>query len=149
MTCQIAIHAPDGSSIQARGILDSGSSASFVSERLAQSLRLRRSTRNIHISGVAGISHNSPIHSVAAFEISSLTNPADKLNVSAIVVPHVTRDLPVQPVHFKSNWSHLSGLYLSDPEFGQPGKIDVLLGVDVYANVMCCKGDGADNLAHR
>ena len=136
MTCQIAIHAPDGSSIRARGILDSGSSASFVSERLAQSLRLRRSTRNIHISGVAGISHNSPIHSVAAFEISSLTNPADKLNVSAIVVPHVTRDLPVQPVHFKSNWSHLSGLYLSDPEFGQPGKIDVLLGVDVYANVM-------------
>ncbi len=136
MTCQILIHAPDGSSIRARGILDSGSSASFVSERVAQSLRLPRSTRNIHISGIAGISHNSPIHSMATFKISSVTNPSDKSEVNAIVVPRVTRDLPVQPVQLNSSWNHLAGLYLSDPDFGRPSKIDILLGVDVYASAM-------------
>ena len=36
MTCRIVVYAPDGSSIEARALLDSASSASFVSERLAQ-----------------------------------------------------------------------------------------------------------------
>ena len=35
MTCRIVVYAPDGSSIEARALLDSASSASFVSERLA------------------------------------------------------------------------------------------------------------------
>ena len=37
MTCRILIDAPDGSSVEARAILDSTSSASFVSERISQS----------------------------------------------------------------------------------------------------------------
>ena len=43
MTCRILIDAPDGSSVEARAILDSASSASFVSERLSQALCLPRS----------------------------------------------------------------------------------------------------------
>ena len=65
-----------------------------------------------------------------------MSDPADKLDVSAIVVPHVTQHLPVQPVHLKSSWSHLSGLRLADPDFSWPGKIDILLGVDLYASVI-------------
>lgn len=136
MTCQLCIHGPDGSHVQVRGLLDPGSSASFVSKRIAQSLGLQHSTRNIQISGVAGITHRSPVHSVARFEISPLTHLSERLSMEAIVVPKVTRDLPVQPIEFSLNWSHLSGLYLSDTDFGQPGKIDVLLGVNVYTEVM-------------
>ena len=29
-------------------------------------------------------------------------------------------------------WEHFSGLPLADPAFGQTGKIDILLGVDVF-----------------
>ncbi len=61
---------------------------------------------------------------MATFKI---TNPSDKSEVNAIVVPRVTRDLPVQPVQLNSSWN---GLYLSDPDFG------ILLGVDVYASAM-------------
>ena len=53
MTCRVLIEAPDGSSVEARTLLDSASSASFVSERLAQSLRLPRCHQNACISGVA------------------------------------------------------------------------------------------------
>ena len=136
MTCQLLINAPDGSHVQARGLLDSDSSTSFVSERLAQSLGLRRSTQNVRISGVAGIYHGSPLHSTATFTISPLSDSQEKLHVSAIVVPRVTCDLPVQPVYLDSNWNHLSGLQLADPGFGQPNKIDILLGIDVYASVV-------------
>ena len=59
-----------------------------------------------------------------------------KVNVTAIVVPQVTCDLPFHPIPFKAEWSHLSNLQLADPGFGYPGKIDLLLGVDVFVAVL-------------
>ena len=38
MTCRVLVYAPDGTHIEARALLDNASSASFVSERLAQTL---------------------------------------------------------------------------------------------------------------
>ena len=131
MTCQVLIHAPDGSQLRARGLLDSGSSTSFVSQRLVQSLGLPRSTKNLQITGIAGI---SPLHSISSFQISPTFSPSEKTLVTAIVVPRVTCDMPIQPVSLNSKWKHLSGLNLSDPEFGCPGRIDILLGVDICAN---------------
>ncbi len=136
MTCQVLIHSPDGSSICARGLLDSGSTTSFVSERFAQSSQLLKSPQQIGISGIAGISHSSPLHSVATFKISPVLSPQDKMHISSIVVPRVTCDLPIQPVHYDPQWSYLSGLRLADPEFGQPGKLiccwALTLTPDVY-----------------
>ena len=64
-------------------------------------------------------------------------NTSDKkIEVTAVVVPQVTCDLPFHPIPFKSEWSHLSNLQLVDPGFGSPGKIDLLLGVDVFVNVL-------------
>ena len=136
MTCQLLINAPDGSVVRARGLLDSASSTSFVSERLAQALRLSRSSQNISISGVAGLSHNSPLHSVADFMVSPVNSPDEKFAVTAVIVPRVTCDLPLLPVPFNSEWTHLSNLHLADPDFGRPGTIDLLLGVDLYADTL-------------
>ena len=36
----------------------------------------------------------------------------------------------------KSSWPHFFDLPLADLEFGIPGKIDLLLGVDVYADII-------------
>ena len=68
--------------------------------------------------------------------ISSLYLPATHYTITAIVVPRVTCDLPLQPVCNSSNWSHISNLYLADPDFGVPGRIDLLLGADIYAAVL-------------
>ena len=136
MTCQVVVKSPDGSSTRVRALLDSASSTSFVSERLAQSLGLPRSRHNVHISGVAGLSHHSPLQSVATFNVTSTYSPSKSFTVTAIVVPRVTCDLPIEPVHSESHWTHLSDLPLADPDFGRPGTIDILLGVDIYADVM-------------
>ena len=136
MTCQMFVNAPDGTRIRARGLLDSGSSTSFVSERLTQSLRLPMSTQHIRISGITGMSRGTPLQSIATFSISPLVSSSEKMQVSAIVVPRVTCDLPTQPVYFNANWIHLNDLHLADPNFDQPNKIDILLGVDVYADVL-------------
>ncbi len=136
MTCRILVESPDGLSIEARGILDSASSASFVSGRLTQTLKLNQSSCNARISGIAGISHSSSTQSIATFNISPLNSPYKKMNISAIVVPRVTCDLPVVPISFDPKWSHMSDIRLADPKFGIPGRIDILLGVDVFVSAL-------------
>ena len=133
MTCRVLVESPDGFTMEARALLDSASSASFVSERLAQTLCLPRSRQNTRISGVAGITHASPLQSIATLRLSSKRPPYKKMEISMIVVPRVTCDLPLHPVTFDQSWTHLDDLHLADPDFGRPGKIDLLLGVDVFA----------------
>ena len=136
MTCQIVVHSPDGDSVRARALLDPASSTSFISEHLTQALCLPRSSQSIKISGIAGLSHRSPLHSVVDFDISSTSSPNEKLQVSAVVVPRVTSDIPLQPIPLNSQWSHLTNLHLADPDFGRPSRIDVLLAVGVYVDVL-------------
>ena len=134
MTCRVLVEAPDGSLVNARALLDSASSASFISERLVNSLCLPRLRQNTRISGVAGLTHSS-LQAITNVTISS-PQTTIKFNVNAIIVPRVTCDLPIQPVTPKSIWSHIDNLSLADPDFGRPGKIDLLLGVDVFTEVL-------------
>ena len=42
----------------------------------------------------------------------------------------------MHPVPFDLKWKQLFDLPLADPTFGRPGRIDLLLGVDVFADVL-------------
>ena len=53
MACKVKVTAADGSSTVVRALIDPGSSASFVGERLAQHLRLPHSKKNTRVEGVA------------------------------------------------------------------------------------------------
>ena len=125
MTCWVLVHAPNGSVMKVRALLDSASSASFVSERLTHLMEFPRTRQNLQISGVAGLSHATPSHSIVQFAISPVCSPADKSRVSAIVVPRVTCDLPVKPVTPQLSWSHISDISLADPDFGRPSRINL------------------------
>ena len=118
--------------MKVRALLDSASSASFISERLTHLMEFPRTHQNLKISGVAGLSHATPSHSIVQFAVSPVNSPADKAQVSAIVVPRVTCDLPVKPVTPQLSWKHLSDIPLADPDFGRPGRNDLLLGVDLF-----------------
>ena len=136
MTCRILVSAPDGSMVEARALLDNASSASFISERLVQSLCLPRTRQNVRVSGIGGMSHGSPTQYISNFRISAIKSARRKIDITAVIVPKVTCDLPVHPVPFDSKWKHLTSLSLADPTFGKPGRIDILLGVDVFADVL-------------
>ncbi len=122
--------------MEARALLDNASSASFVSEGLVQSLCIPRVRQNIRVSGIAGSTPRSSVQSVASFLISPAHHNGKKIDVTAIVMPKVTCDLPISPVPFDLSWSHLTDIPLADPAFGQPGRIDILLGVDVFVDVL-------------
>ena len=72
MTCRTLVSAPDGSSVETRALLDSASSASSVSECLVQSLSLPRTSQNVRVSGIGGLSHDSPIQYISNVKISAV-----------------------------------------------------------------------------
>ena len=134
MTCQVYVQSPQGV-MQVRALLDSGSAMSFVTQRVAQVLRLCRSSQNIKICGITGFSLENCNRSLTSFKIAPFHTPSRQLNVSAIIIPRVTCDLPSYPVSLHHGLEHIKGLRLADPEFGQPGKIDVLLGVETFVDI--------------
>ena len=56
--------------------------------------------------------------------------------VQAVVVDVITRDLPASALAAVRKDACLSGLQLTDPNFDRPGRIDLLLGVNVLPRVM-------------
>ena len=72
MTCRVLVSTPDGSSVEARALLDNASSASFVSERLVQSLCLPRTRQSVRVSGIGGLAHDSPIQFISNITISAV-----------------------------------------------------------------------------
>ena len=42
----------------------------------------------------------------------------------------------MHPVPHQATWKHLDGITFADPTYGQPGRIDALLGVQVYAEII-------------
>ena len=70
MTCRVLVKAPDGTYVKARALLDNASPASFISERLSQSLQLPRANQSLRISGIAGLSRKAPLQSVSSFTIT-------------------------------------------------------------------------------
>ena len=135
MTCQVMVETPRGV-IKARALLDTGSSASFVTECLAQSLQLRRFSQNARICGIAGIPHSDGKQAITQFLVSSVHHPGLRYNVNAFIVPQITGDQPICMISPDPNWEHLNGLTLADPEYNKSGKIDILLGVGIFVEVI-------------
>ena len=60
----------------------------------------------------------SPLHSVVNIQISSTSRTGRMINLSAIVVPKVTCDLPLSLIPSDSS----SNLSLANPNYGKPGQ---------------------------
>ena len=39
--------------------------------------------------------------------------------------------------HLTQKWKHLEGIPLADPDFSRPGRIDILLGIDIFVEALC------------
>ena len=105
-TCKVKVIGPDGSTHQARALLDSASSVSFITKRLAQQLHLQRSLK---VSGIGGGAVQSN-HGTANFRVLSAYCGGRSLLVEAIALLKVTSDMPSRSVPFNEKWKHLVSL---------------------------------------
>ena len=136
MTCQVRVTSPDGHTTKARALLDSASSALFITERLALHLHLPRRHHSIKISDIEGATTKSPSRGMVDFNITSLGSEGKTLEVGTSVLPKIISVLPSHPVPFSRKWKHLMDISLADLDLGTPGNVDLQLAVDVFSHVV-------------
>jgi len=148
-TARIRVSDRFGNLQEARALIDQGSEATIVTERLAQRLRLPRSHTSVAVFGVGG-KQTGVAKGRVNLDVWSRAGETST-STSTLILPRLTgyansADLP------SDDWSHIEGLELADPDFASNDPIDVLLGADVYASILrdgLRKGSGLQPVAQR
>ena len=136
MMCQVIEVRSDGTSYKARALLDSGSSASFISERVAQHLHLPRQRQDSKVNGIGGGTMHLSSQVFANFTVKPVHSGGKTHKIEALVLRKITSNIPSCSLAFDKDWNHLSNLTLTDPEFGVPGSVDILLEANVYSRTV-------------
>jgi len=131
-TIQLRVKNKEGEDIILRALLDQGSQVTLITENAAQRLNLRRNKMNAAITSVGTIMGTSKgiiklkcqsIHSNYTFQ------------TEALIMSKLVNNLPSSNIN-KENWSYHDNLKLADPDFNISGPIDLLLGADIYSNII-------------
>ncbi|XP_028173256.1 uncharacterized protein LOC114362168 [Ostrinia furnacalis] len=118
-----------------RALLDQGSQASFVTEATVQGLGLKKINVTNVISGLGDEKPSVFSRSMVSLTLKSKLDPSFEIEVETYVLSDITSYLPGQRVSL-DNWVELSQVYLADPQFNVPNKIDILLGADVCSQIL-------------
>ncbi|XP_046619726.1 uncharacterized protein LOC124304951 [Neodiprion virginianus] len=132
-TARIRVADRFGNLHHARALIDQGSDTSMITERLAQRLHITRTKASIAICGVGGVQTATAKGKVELKVTARHKNTT--IVTTALILPKLT--LYGNNVEAsRREWNHIKGLDLADPDFEASDPIDVLLGADIYAQIM-------------
>lgn len=134
-TAQVLASSNGQKAVLARALIDAASEGSFVTETLVNTLRLKRTPQYVEVSGL-GQSKTSTSKYIVSFSIAPRNYPEKRIEVSAFVLPKLTNLLPSRAVSVPDEWTHIQNLPLADSTFHQPGKVEIILGADIYNQIM-------------
>ncbi|KAJ8976397.1 hypothetical protein NQ317_003947 [Molorchus minor] len=132
-TATVKLIAADGEPVYAKALLDNGSQTSFMSQELFKKLNHKPYIKNMQISGIGNSSTQT--NYAINIKICSLTEPKHKFNVSCTILNKITCHLP-QVIINKDKLDIPENIMLADPSFFKPSKIDLLLGSDIYFDII-------------
>lgn len=116
----------------ARALLDSASQLNFISESLAQTLRIPRSNSSLSISGIGNVS--AEVRWSTKVEMKSRINEFTT-ELLCYILPRITGLQPERRVTTE-DWDVPQNIQLADPQFYKPQKIDLLIGADVFFKLL-------------
>ncbi|KAH9627656.1 hypothetical protein HF086_009806 [Spodoptera exigua] len=132
-TALVKAESRNGTYHTVRALLDQGSQGSFVTEALVQYLGLKKKPSKNKVVGVGDKGTTST--AVVVINLHSRINPSFQIKVNAYVLKSVTSLLPSAKVA-RLEWVDLNDNDMADPEYFIPNRIDVLLGAEVYSQVI-------------
>ena len=135
MTADVIACGPRGHQAVARVLLDPASTASFITEKLANQLQLPKQRQSICINGIGETQCTHTQNKTVRVDIKSTHDSSSLETLDAIVLRSLTKNLPLQSMP-TGDWTHLESLWLADPYFNVSKPIDILLGVDVYHDIL-------------
>lgn len=117
----------------ARAILDSASESSFVTSEFCNKLNLNFKDVKIAVSGINNV--KSKINRKCDLNIMSFHTPF-KTNVTCFVIDNISGILPGFPVN-ASKLNIPNNITLADASFSEPGHIDILIGAELFFDLLC------------
>ncbi|XP_076679541.1 uncharacterized protein LOC143374875 [Andrena cerasifolii] len=132
-TALVRVATVTGEGITVRALIDPCSEVSLIGESIAQLLKLPRTPTNIPVIGVAKCKTYSK--GAVTLTVSHRKDKSVNLAVQALVLPRLSSYQP-SPAQLSTSMPHLKDLELADPEFLSCRKVDLLLGAEVYSQII-------------
>jgi len=133
MTAVVTLESSQGRQLRARAFLDTGSHLTIMTRRAAQLLQLHLHPEKLGMTGIGDVNTSSSHSSHVFLKTTENTKP---LFLKVFVLPKVTGNMPAQVPPPLKQLPHLRDLPLADPQFDQPGKIDLLIGNDALQDII-------------
>ncbi|XP_055634113.1 uncharacterized protein LOC129774405 [Toxorhynchites rutilus septentrionalis] len=115
-----------------RAVLDCASQVSFISESFCKQLGLKTIAADMDLEGIS----STLAHADKCAEIIVSSRCSDyRTSVSCVVLEKITRMLPGKPANI-DDWSMPGSIHLADPLFHRPGKVEVLLGIELFFQLL-------------
>ena len=131
-TAVIFIRHENGTYIPCRAFLDGGSTANFMTERLAFNLQLKKQQNKAMVVGINGTTSSTKYAVETSIKSRCSTYETDNV---FLVSPIIVSKLPLQQLTVQ-DLNLPSDVILADPAFDTPAKVDVLLGSDVFYSIL-------------
>lgn len=131
-TALIKIIGKNGQQYVTRAVLDSGSTSCLMTEKLYYQLGLTANNVNNSILGINNSS--SHINKMCPVSIKSLDDNFS-ININCFVLPSITDNIPSRHVDLLK-LKIPSNICLADPNFYSPAPIDMLLGADIFWDLL-------------
>ncbi|KAH8307509.1 hypothetical protein KR059_001064, partial [Drosophila kikkawai] len=123
-----------GIKYSARALIDSGSEATFISERLFNLIKLPYESIQAQVSGV-NLSVAAQPRKRCQLNIGSPVKPHIQIETCAYVLPQLAGNLPSYTLP-EASLKDLPPLQLADPNFFRSSQIDVLIGADILPSIL-------------
>lgn len=134
-TAQVNITSANGQVFRLRALIDPGSQASLIKRSAANLLGLKMVKCKTTVKGLGDTTAGESSHIINS-SVSSIHDANSTLEMEAIVMTKLTNLLPATYISVLTTWTHLNGLQLADPMYNTPEKIDLILGADVYGDLI-------------
>lgn len=131
-TAIVKVVSNSGDRVNARVLLDNGSTANFITESLCTKLGL---SRQYATSTVTGINQQSSCSTQSCKLSIESCNGDYRMDLSCLILPEITKRLPSSFVNIE-NIPIPSSLSLADPSFNIPSVVDILVGAEVFWTVV-------------
>lgn len=132
-TAQVTLITERGAKIQARALLDSASQTTFITLELFKRLNVNGYRKIINIQGIS--SNMTQTNCMVDVKIESHIDKSFKVNASCAVLNKITCPLPHSPIDTQK-LEIPPGVNLADPSFHVPSKIDMLIGADLFFDLI-------------
>ncbi|XP_055543437.1 uncharacterized protein LOC129728988 [Wyeomyia smithii] len=115
-----------------RAVLDCASQISFISQIFCNELGLDLLEADMNLEGIS----STPAHADKCVQIIVESRCTDyRTAVPCMVLNKITNTLPIKPAN-TDGWPIPGSITLADPLFHRPGKISVLLGIELFFQLL-------------